>query len=221
MIRNRQTFWVLMAGVASLLPGTAWGNSISNGGFEDATTGWTGPVSSVGLFEVVSALPVAGPGQWSPVEGDAFGLLQAPGGAGAVTASAVLEAEAGEILSFQWFWATPYIGGFDRVRASLLQNGLQVPTGLDVLSGDLDFGQAEILTTDWAEHSYEFTTGGSFELVFEVSSLGETPPIPTSLGIDAVEIRPRAEVIPEPLSLLGVSLAGLVAGGYARRRRSG
>jgi hypothetical protein len=218
MIRKRQTFWVLTACAAFLLPATAQGNSITNGGFEAGTTGWTGPISSVGQFEVVSPLSIAGPAQWDPVEGDAFGLLQASAGAGAVSASVQVEAQAGDILSFQWFWATPYVGGFDRVRAVLSQNGTQL-TGLDVLSGDYDFGQAEILTTDWTPHSYEFPFSGTFDLVFEVSSLGETPPVPTSLGIDAVQILPPAAPIPEPLSLLGVSLAVLAGGAYARRRR--
>lgn len=212
--RKRQRIPAMGLCVFGLVSGV-WAVSVED--FEGPLDDWTGPISTATM------LSRSGNGlekTWSAPQGSAFGLIEAQGGAGVVSAAKPIEAQAGDRLSFDWFWTTGYTGGSDTIRAYLVQDTNEIPTGLSLVSRDLDPDPIGSIATEWDSHSYTFSSGGDFTLFFEVSAWSETVAAPSALGIDDLRIDPAGE-IPEPLSLVCLSASVLAAGGYLRRRRRG
>jgi hypothetical protein len=210
---------LLAAILTAVLAGPGRASSVVDGRFETDPTDWTGSVQvveSLTLDPVAGGFSVTGPTEWEATEGQHFGLLSANPTQGERQAWTTVEAQAGDVLAFDWFWVTGNPGGTDRVRALLVTGGVEDEV-FTSFAYDLPGQTAEVYASDWMPHVHTFAAGGSYELHFAVLSEGETPLVETYLGVDNARIVP-AEVIPEPVTFAALAGSLVSLGAYLRRR---
>jgi hypothetical protein len=200
---------LVVATLLAIASGPAGAVTFYNAGFETGDfSGWT--LSSLEDGQVVSShASYDGSTVWQPAEGDYFALLTA--GDLTTTVSQQIQAQAGDSLSFRWFFdGHDYAIYNDSVSYSIL-DGTGSPVGGRTLASISTVGN--YASTPWTEETYTFGTSGAFTFNYEVSN-GFDDTFSSQAGLDMFEAQAP---VPEPLTLaaLGLGIAGL--GRYVRR----
>ena len=200
---------LVVATLLAIASGPAGAVTLNNAGFETGDfSGWT--LSSPGEVQVASShASNDGLTVWQPEAGNYFALVTA--GDLTTTVSRQIQAQAGDSLSFAWFFDGHDYGIYnDSVSYSILDN-TGSPVGGRTLASISTVGRFG--NTPWTEETYTFQGSGAFTFNYQVSNgLGDA--LSSQAGLDMSEAP-----VPEPLTLaaLGLGMAGL--GRYVRRRR--
>lgn len=200
---------LVVATLLAIASGPAGAVTLNNAGFETGDfSGWT--LSSPGQGQVVSShASYNGLRAWQPEAGNYFALVTA--GDLTTTVSQQIQAQAGDSLSFAWFFdGQDYVIYNDSVSYSIL-DGTGSPVGGRTLASIATVGNYG--NTPWTEETYTFQTSGAFTFNYQVTN-GFDDTFSSQAGLDMFEAP-----VPEPLTLgaLGLGIAGL--GRYVRRRR--
>jgi hypothetical protein len=201
---------LVAAMLLAIAPGPAGAVTFYNAGFETGDfSGWT--LSPLEDGQVVSShASYNGLTAWQPAEGDYFALVTA--GDLTTTLSQQIQAQAGDSLSFWWFFDGHDYGIYnDSVSYSIL-DGTGSQVGGRTLASIATVGNYG--NTPWTEETYTFQTSGAFTFNYQVSN-GFDDALSSQAGLDMSE---ASAPVPEPLTLaaLGLGIAGL--GRYVRRR---
>ncbi len=210
--------WIAAAGLTVLgSNGASWA-LVTNGGFESGLSGWTttGTVLAVDKERARDFLGLAQPpagGWWTAREGTLFASLHSTNTSGSTVAtlSQTFTANAGETLSFSYFFDFGDVAPFyDAAVGSLL-----TPTGAQTLFEYNTPGHylGDDVNVGWRSVSVLLPDTGQYTLSFLIQDFDGT--FESLLGVDMTPGQ-----IPEPLSVVSVlsALAGLAA--YARRHLS-
>ena len=206
----KYTMMLLVAVLLAIATGPAGAVTWNNAGFETGDfSGWT--LSSPGDGQVVSSHASSnGLTAWQPVEGNYFALLTA--GDLTTTLSRQVQAQAGDSLSFWWFFDGHDYGIYnDSVSYSILDStGSQV--GGSTLASIATVGDRG--NTPWTQETYTFQTSGAFTFNYEVDNVFDDA-LSSQAGLDMSE---AAAPVPEPLTLSALGLGIAALGRYVRRR---
>jgi len=205
---------LVLAGAVSAQAG-----SLKNGGFEDGMDKWKSWTDGAGWVGVVTDF-----GVWGPYEGQKFAWLKTDGTGSLQKLWQKVDLKAGDVVSFHYFFSED--NTYDDAAMAQLVDKHQNPVvpGLLLLG---DAGETSPPGT-WEYHAFApVPKKGKYFVGFGVTngSGGSTTSIDSYLGVDAVSVdsgyEPESQPpppIPEPLTMLGVSLGAAGLAGYIRKR---
>jgi len=194
--------------------------NLTNGSFETGDiTGWTAVLPVGGSASVVTdysePTPSAtGTTSWVPTDGSYFTVLKTDGPGSMSKLYQSFYASPGASLSFDYFWDSGDFNPFNDITTGklLLDVGTNGPVESTLFSNSVNTDPADYWGTPWIPVSYQFTTGGTYTLLIEISNDGDNS-FDSYVGIDNAQV-----TIPAPGAVLlggiGMSLVG-----WMRRRR--
>ena len=205
---------LVLAGAVSAQAG-----SLQNGGFEAGMDKWKSSSDGAGWVGVVTDF-----GVWGPYEGQNFAWLKTDGAGNLQTLWQKINLNAGDVVSFRYFFSEDNIYE-DIAGAELLDKDKNPAVAGLMLVGDA--GETNPPGT-WEYFAFApVPANGKYILGFGVANVSgsSTTTVDSYLGVDAVNVNSGYEPdpqpmapIPEPLTMLGVSLGAAGLAGYIRKR---